>query len=188
MKPVAIAAFFALIAGPALAHTGFGTTADFTSGFLHPVAGLDHVLAMVAVGLLAALIGARALWAVPLSFVIMMIVGGALGYFGVTVPAVELGITMSIIIIGAAVACGKPWPVAAVAALAGSFAIFHGYAHGAEMPMEAGAGLYTLGFAAGTTLLHLVGIATGLTAFRHRSLIRAAGAAMCATGLVLLAV
>ncbi|MBM6593296.1 HupE/UreJ family protein [Microvirga pudoricolor] len=185
MKRIVLSAALSFAAAPAFAHTDVGTVSDFAHGFLHPIGGLDHVLAMVTVGLLAALLGGRALWAVPLSFVGMMIVGGALGFMGVEVPAVETGILASIVILGAVVALGRPLPVGLAMALVGVFAIFHGYAHGAEMPMESGAIGYSIGFALATALLHGAGILAGLAAFGHRSLIRFAGGAVAATGLVL---
>lgn len=121
----------------ALAHTGVGDTAGLVHGFLHPMGGLDHVLAMLAVGVLAALLGGRALILVPLSFVAMMAVGFVLGLGGVALPLVELGIALSVIVIGAAAAWGGRLPVAAAMSLVGAFAIFHGHAHGAEMPADA---------------------------------------------------
>ncbi|HQZ11401.1 MAG TPA: HupE/UreJ family protein [Devosia sp.] len=156
-----------LIAAPtaALAHAGHGDTAGILSGFMHPAGGLDHVLAMVAVGVFAFVLGGRALWLVPLSFVAMMAVGFGLGVGGVTVPFVELGIALSSIVIGAAAAWGKPMPVAAAMALVGVFAVFHGHAHGAEMPVNAVGFEYALGFLLATAALHLAGIgaATGVS-------------------------
>jgi urease accessory protein len=152
---------------------------------MHPVGGLDHVLAMVTVGLLAAFIGGKALWAIPASFVGMMIVGGAVGLSGAEVPAVEAGILASIVIVGAVVALGKSLPVGVAMALAGVFAIFHGVAHGAEMPLEASAIPYSLGFAVATALLHGTGILAGLVLFEQRTLIRLAGGAVAVAGLAL---
>lgn len=182
---LATATILAAFSTPAFAHTGIGTTSNFASGFLHPVGGLDHVLAMVSVGLFAALLSGRALWSVPLAFVSMMLVGGAIGFAGFAVPAVEIGITASIVILGGVVALGRAWPVGAAMALVGVFAIFHGYAHGAEMPYGADVLTYSLGFALATALFHATGILAGLAAFGHRILIRAAGGAVAATGLVL---
>lgn len=158
----ALAALLILAPTAALAHTGHGDTSGFVHGFMHPVGGIDHVLAMVAVGVFAFVLGGRALWLVPLSFVSMMAVGFVLGVTGVEVPFVELGIALSSIVIGAAAAWGKPMPVAAAMSLVGVFAIFHGHAHGAEMPVVAAGLEYALGFIAATALLHVTGIAAAM--------------------------
>jgi len=150
----------------AFAHTGAGDTAGFMHGLEHPIGGIDHVLAMVAVGVFAFVLGGRALFLVPLSFVAMMILGFALGLAQIEVPFVELGIALSSVVIGAAAALGRPMPVALAAGLVGVFAIFHGHAHGAEMPETAGGLTYALGFVAATALLHAAGIAAALGATR----------------------
>lgn len=153
-----------LIAAPtaALAHTGHGDTAGMLSGFMHPIGGLDHVLAMVAVGVFAFVLGGRALWLVPLSFVAMMAVGFLLGIAQIDVPFVELGIALSSVVIGGAAALGRPMPVAAAMALVGVFAIFHGHAHGAEMPVDASGFEYAVGFLLATATLHAAGIAAAM--------------------------
>ena len=155
-----------LIAVPtaAFAHTGVGDAHGLVHGFMHPVGGLDHILAMVAVGVFAFVLGGRALWLVPLSFVGMMAVGFLLGLGQVEVPFVELGIALSSVVIGGVAALGRPMPVVAAMALVGGFAIFHGHAHGAEMPADAGGLTYALGFMLATALLHAAGIvaATGV--------------------------
>jgi urease accessory protein len=158
------AAFLAasLLPTAAWAHVGAGSTVGFVHGFVHPVTGIDHVLAMIAVGLFAANLGGRALWAVPLTFVSVMAVGGALGVAGIGVPFVEAGIAVSVIVLGLAVALQWKWPVAAAMALVGIFAIFHGHAHGAEMPVDASGLEYGLGFMLATALLHVVGIGLGI--------------------------
>lgn len=153
---------FLIAAGTAEAHTGIGSTMGFAHGFGHPFDGLDHVLAMVAVGLFAANLGGRALWLVPLSFVAMMAAGGALGIFGANLPFVEIGIAASVIVLGLAVAMQWNLPVAGAMALVGFFALFHGHAHGAEMPTDASGLAYGLGFVFATAILHLVGIGLGL--------------------------
>lgn len=148
---------------PALAHAhvGIGETSGFAHGLTHPVSGLDHVLAMILVGILAWQLGGRALWLVPLSFVAMMAIGGTLGTIGFNLPFVELGIALSVIGFGAAIALEIKAPGAIAAGLVGLFAIFHGYAHGAEM-RESAAGLaYAAGFMIATTLLHGAGIGLG---------------------------
>jgi urease accessory protein len=154
-----------LIALPtaAFAHPGhIGDAAGLLHGFMHPLGGIDHILAMVAVGVFAFVLGGRALLLVPLAFVGMMIVGFGLGVSGINLPFVELGIALSSIVIGAAAAWGKPMPVAAAMSLVGVFAIFHGHAHGAEMPASAAGLEYALGFIAATALLHLAGIGAAL--------------------------
>ena len=151
-----------LLPTAAWAHVGIGSTSGFVHGFVHPVTGIDHVLAMVAVGMFAANLGGRALWAVPLTFVSVMAIGGALGIAGIGVPFVEAGIAISVIVLGLAVALQWKWPVAAAMGLVGIFAIFHGHAHGAEMPVDASGLEYGLGFMLATALLHVVGIGFGL--------------------------
>lgn len=146
----------------ALAHTGHGEASGFVHGFMHPVGGLDHVLAMVAVGVFAYVLGGKALWLVPLSFVGMMAVGFLLGLGQVDVPFVELGIALSSVVIGAAAAWGRPMPVAAAMSLVGVFAIFHGHAHGAEMPVDTSGLAYAAGFIVATALLHAAGIAVAM--------------------------
>ncbi len=186
LRPASLPIAFALLTSSAQAHTGLGGADGLTAGFMHPILGPDHVLAMVAVGLFAALLGGRALWAVPAAFVGMMLVGGALGLRGFAVPAVETGIGASVVVIGAAIALGWRWPVPAAMALVGAFAVFHGHAHGAEMDAAHGALLYSLGFALATAVLHGAGIGLGLLASRP-GLVRAAGAAIALAGVVLAA-
>lgn len=153
-----------LVFSPALAfaHTGVHDAAGFAYGFEHPIGGIDHVLAMVAVGVFAFVLGGKALWLVPLSFVGMMVAGFALGIAQVELPFVELGIALSSVVIGAAAAMGRPMPVALGMGLVGVFAVFHGHAHGAEMPESAAGLTYALGFVTATALLHLAGIAAAL--------------------------
>lgn len=174
----------------AFAHTGVGATHGFEHGFLHPLTGLDHMLAMVAVGLLAARIGGRALWAVPASFLLLMLAGGALGMAGLDLPYVEIAIALSVVVLGGAVALGASLPLAAAMTLAGGFALFHGHAHGSEMPETMSGLSYAAGFLAATALLHLSGIALGLGIGRldkvQGVLARATGAAIALTGAVIL--
>lgn len=157
LRALASLAFIALPTA-AFAHAGHGDTAGLLAGLLHPVGGIDHILAMVAVGVFAFVLGGRALFLVPLAFVAMMAAGFLLGASGIDMPFVELGIALSSIVIGAAAAWGKPMPVAAAMALVGAFAIFHGHAHGAEMPAGAAGFEYALGFLIATAMLHLAGI------------------------------
>ncbi len=193
---LALPAAAALLPTTALAHTGVGGTAGFAHGFLHPVSGIDHVLAMVAVGLFAAHLGGRALWLVPLAFVGMMAVGGALGVAGVGLPFVEAGIALSVVVLGAAVALRLDLSTAAAMALVGIFAVFHGHAHGAEMPETASGLAYGLGFVAATAVLHAVGVGLGIALGTAstlgtaptlgRRIAQGAGAAMAVAGVALL--
>jgi urease accessory protein len=174
-----------LLPGGACAHTGHGEASGFAHGFIHPLGGLDHVLAMVAVGLYAALLGGRALWLVPAAFLGAMAMGGAIAAAGLAVPYVEIGIAASVIVLGLAVALRVSLPVFAAMALAGLFAIFHGYAHGAEMPQ--GASGYAVGFMLATALLHGAGMAIGLAAAsRSPRIAQAAGGAMALAGVAIL--
>lgn len=153
-----------LIAVPtaAFAHTGVGDTSGFLHGFLHPIGGIDHILAMVAVGVFAFVLGGRALWLVPLSFVAMMAIGFILGVGQIDVPFVELGIALSSVVIGGLAALGRPMPVVLASAVVGGFAIFHGHAHGTEMPTDASGLEYAAGFIVATALLHVAGILAAL--------------------------
>lgn len=178
-------------AAAAEAHTGIGSTMGFAHGFGHPFSGLDHILAMVAVGLFAANLGGRALWLVPLSFVSMMAVGGALGVTGVNLAFVEIGIAASVIVLGLAVAMQWNLPVAGAMALVGFFAMFHGHAHGAEMPTDASGLAYGVGFLLATAILHLIGIGLGLgigmlAKATSRRTMQASGAVMSLAGAAML--
>jgi urease accessory protein len=180
-----------LLSGAAHAHVGVGDSHGFGHGFWHPLSGIDHILAMVAVGLFAAHLGGRALWLVPLSFVAMMIVGGGIGMSGTALPFVELGIGTSVVVLGVAVATRLDIATALAMALVGFFAIFHGHAHGAEMP-EAVSGLeYGAGFIVATAALHATGVFLGLLMGRtseiySRCVLQAAGSAMAVAGVAIL--
>ncbi len=178
-------------AAPAFAHTGAGGTSGFMHGFMHPIGGLDHVLAMVAVGLFAFLLGGGAKWRVPAAFVAMMAVGGLLAVNAVAVPFVEVGIALSVVVIGALVAAGRGMPVAVAMAVVGLFAVFHGHAHGLEMPVTSSGIGYGLGFMLATALLHGAGLGVGylaaLSSARHGNrMVRVGGAATCALGVAIL--
>ena len=177
------AILFLAAAMPAYAHVGIGTTSSFTAGFMHPLSGLDHMTVMIAVGLWAALKGGRAIWAWPAAFVGVMLGGAALGMAHVPVPFVEPGILASVVALGLLVALAVDLPVSAGVAIIGLFALFHGHAHGTEVPENAGGLEYMAGFAVATALLHAVGIAAGLgLGLRFRGLTRVAGAACAAIG------
>jgi urease accessory protein len=139
-----------------------GQSTGFLTGLLHPVSGLDHVLAMVAVGLWGAQLGAPAIWLLPVTFPIAMALGGFLGLVGIPLPGVEVGIAASAILLGAALLTERRFPLYAAAALVGFFAIFHGHAHGTELPPGESGLLYSLGFVVATGCLHAIGIAIGV--------------------------
>jgi urease accessory protein len=172
----------------ALAHVGDHSHMSFTEGLLHPFSGLDHVLAMVAVGLWASQLGGRALWLLPLTFPAVMAAGAALGLSGVTLPWVEIGIAGSVMVLGAVVALALRPSLAISIPLIGAFALLHGYSHGVELPASASALSYGVGFIAATLVLHAVGTATGLIAGRLpvRFAARTTGGAIAVLGVVLL--
>ena len=178
----------AFVPAAALAHEEAGQAAGFLAGLVHPVSGLDHVLAMVAVGLWGAVLGAPALWVLPVAFPLMMAVGGVLGLIGLPLPAVEVGIAVSAVVLGAMVLADARPPLVVAAIVVAFFAIFHGHAHGTELPPGTSALSYSLGFVIATGLLHAAGIALGAL---HRWpagrwLVRSAGGAVGAAGLVFL--
>ena len=180
----------ALLPTAAFAHTGVATASGFAHGFMHPIGGLDHVLAMVAVGAVAARIGGRALWMVPAAFVAMMAMGGFIGMEGIQLPFAETGIAASVIVLGLAVALRWNLSVAAASTLAGLFAIFHGHVHGNEMPVDASGLTYAIGFLLATASLHGVGIGLGYgvarIGARSRFALQAGGGAMALAGVALL--
>lgn len=174
----------------AAAHTGVGETNGFVHGLSHPISGVDHVLAMVAVGLFAAHLGGRARWLVPGSFVLAMASAGVLGMTGIGLPFVDLGIALSVIVLGMVVASRLSLPAAGAMALVGFFAIFHGHAHGAEVPETLSGLAYGAGFVTATALLHAVGIGFGLFVGKTDNIygfriIQAAGGAMALTGVAI---
>ncbi len=177
-----------LIPAVALAHvTGESVGGGFATGFLHPLAGLDHVLAMLAVGMWGAQLGAPAIWVLPVAFPMVMAFGGVLGILGLPLPAVELGITLSVVMLGGVIALDRR-PVLPVAALlVGLFAVFHGYAHGVELPKQAGPVPYCAGFVVATGLIHVTGILIGFVTHAPRGLwiLRAGGGAIALTGVYL---
>ncbi|WP_291686190.1 HupE/UreJ family protein [Bradyrhizobium sp.] len=154
----------ALLLAPsvAFAHPGHGEGGSLLAGFIHPFSGIDHLLAMTAVGLFAANLGGRALWAVPATFVAMMALGGVFGAAGVSLPFAETAIALSVLVFGFVIFSGMTPPVLAAMALVGIFAIFHGHAHGTEMPVGGSGVVYGIGFMVATTLLHGFGITLGL--------------------------
>ncbi len=170
------------------AHTGVGS-GGFLVGLTHPVLGFDHLLAMVSVGILSTQIGRTAIWSVPATFVAIMVFGGVLGLRGVAIPSVETGIALSVLVLGAALAGGRQIHLAVCALFVGLFAVFHGYAHGDEMPHVADPYLYAAGFVTGTAAIHIVGVAIGLIATRiprGPALLRYGGAGIAGIGFHLL--
>jgi urease accessory protein len=187
---MAVATAFLLVVptcSPAFAHTGSGS-GGFVGGFLHPVFGPDHVVAMVAVGLWGAFLGPPAIWLLPIVFPLVMAGGGVLGIVGVPLPGVEIGIAISAIVLGLMVALAARPPLWVAAVLVGAFAILHGHAHGAELPPGTDAVAFSVGFVVATGLLHLTGIAFGLLARwpAGRLTVRAAGGAIALAGLAFL--
>lgn len=146
----------------AWAHVITGAAGGFLSGLSHPVSGLDHVVAMIAVGLWGAQLGRPAIWVLPVAFPLIMACGGMLGLMGIPLPGVEIGIAFSAVVLGALVLGQVRLPLPAAVVIVGCFAIFHGHAHGTELHAGANAMLYSLGFVIATGLLHLVGIAIGV--------------------------
>ena len=190
LAPVTLCLFL-LTTGSAFAHVGLGQIETFQTGFFHPLSGLDHVLAMVAVGLYAASLGGAALWLVPCAFVGTMIVGGLLGYGGIPFHLVEQVIGLSVVVMGLATAFGVRLPVVAAMGLVGLFALFHGHAHGCEGAALALFLPYAAGFIIATLALHLAGIGLGfglnwLSLTHADYLRRAAGAAGALAGVSLL--
>lgn len=173
-----------LAAVEAGAHVGDGASGGFASGFGHPLFGWDHIAAMVAVGLWGAFLGRPAIWLLPVTFPVFMVLGAALGVGGVPVPAVEAGIAASAVVLGALVAVAARPPLWASACIVGLFAVFHGHAHGTELPAAANALTYGLGFILATGLLHLCGIAfAGLQRLpRGRVAVQAGGGAIALAG------
>jgi urease accessory protein len=168
----------------AFAHTQGGDRVGFASGFGHPISGLDHVLAMIAVGLWGAQLGAPAIWLLPVAFPLLMAMGGMLGLVGVPLPGIEYGIPLSAILLGGAVMFEIRPPLGMAATLVGVFAVCHGHAHGTELPPGQSALLYSIGFVIATGCLHWVGIGIGSI---HRwtwgrRVLRAAGAGVATAG------
>lgn len=173
-----------LLPALAYAHVGAGEASGWMHGLYHPFSGLDHVCAMIAVGLWAAQMGGRALWQVPLAFVSVMMLGGLLGMAAIPVSFIEAGILMSLLVLGALIAAAVKLPLSASIAMAGVFALFHGYAHGAEMPQGVAGLDYAASFMLATALLHACGMSMALLLRRleRAMLLRAAGAAIAACG------
>lgn len=172
----------------AFGHDGEGLAGGFIGGFMHPIGGLDHVTAMVAVGILGAFLGRPAIWVLPVVFPLVMAFGGVLGIMGIPVPSIEIGIAVSSIVLGLIIALALKMPLWVAAVLVGIFAIFHGHAHGTELPGAANPLAYSVGFVISTGLLHLAGIAIGELIRWPAGVIvaRAAGAVIAVAGVYFL--
>lgn len=181
---VAFVLFVAFWPMPAFAHTRGGEAIGFVSGLEHPVSGFDHVLAMIAVGLWGAQLGAPAVWLLPVTFPMVMAFGGMLGLMGVGLPGIEVCIALSAIVLGFMVLWEAQPKLWVAALIVGFFAIFHGHAHGTELPQGANGMLYSIGFVIATGLLHAVGIGIGSIHYWSfgKVLLRAAGAVVMAGG------
>lgn len=173
-----------------LLHTGYDS--GIYAGLLHPILGIDHLLAMVAVGLLSAQMGGRAIWTVPAAFVSLMAVGGFLGIIGLPIPFVEFGIAFSVVALGIALAARRKLPISLAMAFVGVFALFHGHAHGTELPILSETMLdvlaYVFGFLVATAGLHLIGALIGQIAMsnpRGATTLRFSGAIIALVGVFL---
>jgi urease accessory protein len=178
-----------IVHAPASAHSDTGLAGGLASGFLHPLAGPDHMLAMISVGLWGAFLGRPLIIALPTIFPLMMVVGGALGMFGIAVPPVEVGIAFSLVILGLVILLALRAPVAVACLVVAIFALFHGYAHGTELPSAADPVGYSAGFVLCTGMLHLFGIGLG-TLKRYRggsTALRGAGGIIAACGVYYMA-
>ncbi|SNS75857.1 HupE/UreJ family protein [Tropicimonas sediminicola] len=173
---------------PGLAHTGEGYGGGFVAGFTHPILGWDHVAAMVAVGLWGAFLGAPAIWILPVVFPLVMAFGAVAGILGIPIPAIETGIALSAVVLGLMIVFAVRPPIWVAAVIVGAFAIFHGYAHGTELPATVNAFAYAVGFVISTGLLHLIGIAFGLLVRwpAGRTAVRGAGGVIALAGVAFL--
>ena len=161
-RSVILTMLLSMIPSVVYAHDGSNVPfGGFLSGLVHPVLGYDHLLAMLSVGILSAQIGGRAIWTVPATFVSMMALGGALGLIDIGLTSTELGIAASLVLLGLIIAAERRLPILLAMAGVGFFAVFHGYAHGTEMPTTAEPALYAAGFLTGTALIHIAGLVIG---------------------------
>jgi urease accessory protein len=169
---------------PAYAHTGTGLPGGFESGFSHPFTGCDHLLAMVSVGIWGAFLGRPLIYALPVIFPGMMVSGAILGMLSAPMPPVELGIAVSVLVLGLCVCLAIEAPAWAACAIVATFAVFHGYAHGVELPLAADPVGYSVGFVLATGLLHVFGIGIGLLNARPKGILvtRGLGVAVALAG------
>jgi urease accessory protein len=182
---LSIILLYCLLPALAQAHEVAGGGSGFLSGLSHPVLGLDHLLAMISVGILSAQLGGRAIWTVPTTFVSVMLLGGVLGMKNIPFVSVELGIAVSVLSLGIALATDKKMPIVFAMIFVAFFALFHGHAHGTEMPYLAEPFVYAAGFVVGTAAIHIAGVFIGLTSKLFSSgsqLLRYAGAGIAGIG------
>jgi urease accessory protein len=186
--PALLAILMAVLATPALAHSGEGLAGGFIGGLSHPILGIDHLIVMIAVGLWGTMLGAPAIWLLPMAFPLVMAGGGVIGILGIPIPGVEIAIATSAVVFGLMIAFALRPPLWGAVVMVGAFAIFHGHAHGAELPPGADAAAYSAGFVIATGLLHLAGIAFGLLVRwpLGRIAVRAGGAAIALAGIAFL--
>lgn len=187
MFRIVVAVLAVLAVSPAFAHSGGAFGAGLASGFVHPFSGLDHLLAMIAVGLWAAQTGGRAVWLLPITFPVAMALGAVAGVSGIELPAVEFGIALSVLALGVLVAFAVRLPALGGAVLVSAFAVLHGHVHGAEVPAAADPIPYGAAFILATVLLHLTGIGLGMALKSPGAgrLVRVGGAAIAAAGIAL---
>ncbi|WP_371992208.1 HupE/UreJ family protein [Shewanella sp. 10N.286.54.B9] len=184
MRFITLCSLTLFLALPAQAHE-LHSGGGFISGFNHPVLGFDHLLAMICVGLLSTRLGGRAIWTVPAIFVLFMLFGGIIGLLSIPIPFVEFGIAASVLLLGLALAIDKKLPQWLVMAFVAIFAIFHGHAHGVEMPQLAKPALYVLGFICGTSAIHIVGVILGIAMQQKdpkNRMVRSSGGAIALVG------
>jgi urease accessory protein len=188
LRAVSTALVLGLLTQAAEAHTGSELVGGFWSGVLHPITGWDHVVAMVAVGLWGAFLGRPAIWILPVVFPLVMAFGGAMGVLGIPLPQVETGIALSAVVLGLMVAMAARLPILWAGVIVGIFAIFHGHAHGTELPEAANPFAYALGFVVATGCLHILGILFGMLTHSQQGqlAVRTGGAAIAVTGLAFL--
>ena len=192
MKKLLITALVSMLTLPntVYAHVDDGG-AGFMAGFSHPVLGFDHLLAMLSVGILSAQMGGRSIWKVPATFIAVMLIGGILGMKGVNIISVELGIVFSVLALGCAIASDKKFPSLLAMIFVGVFAIFHGHAHGTEIPYLAEPTLYACGFMVGTAVIHIAGVLIGFVVQKFKDgdqLLRYLGASIAGIGFHLLVI
>jgi len=183
-----VASLLLVLSAAAHAHTDAAASGGFIAGFLHPLAGFDHLLAMIAVGIWGAALGSPLIWALPVAFPLLMVVGGILGIAGVPLPFVETGIALSVLVLGLAIVAAWRAPVAVAVVLVAFFGVLHGHAHGTELPGSASPAAYAAGFVISTGLLHLAGIALGALRSVPRGplMVRAAGGLIALAGVWIL--
>jgi len=187
-RALPVVALLVWLPAGAFAHTAGGAAgAGFLTGFRHPLGGIDHVLAMLAVGMWGAQLGSPAIWALPVAFPQVMALGGVAAILGLPLVGIELGVTLSVLVLGSMIALDRRPPIWGAFLIVSFFAVFHGYAHGAELPGKTGAVAYSAGFVIATGLIHLTGIGIGLVVkLPHGAkALRAGGSAIAGAGLFL---